>query len=208
MNKAEGKAWRESAIGRRFGRLVVERAEKRGGKWSLHCMCDCGLWLWARVDHVRAGRTTSCGCFNQAQTSSANTTHGDSRSPLYRRYMNIVQRCTDPGAIRWPEYGGRGIENRFGSYEAFKAWALANGYEPELTIDRIDVDGHYEPGNCRWIPAREQATNTRRTVRVEWQGESLCAAEVARRIGCSPGTVVRRHRLGAPLDQPLPRVRR
>jgi len=207
MNKTEGREWRAGAIGRRFGRLVVEQAEKRSGKWSLHCMCDCGRRAWVRVDHVRTGKTTSCGCFNQAQTSAANTTHGDSRSPLYRRYKNIVQRCTYPGAIRWREYGGRGIENRFGSYEAFKAWALTNGYAPELTIDRIDVNGHYGPDNCRWIPASAQQSNTRRTVRVEWGGEVLCAADVARRVGCSPSAVVRRHRRGAPLDQPLPKVR-
>lgn len=134
-----------------------------------------------------------------------NVTHGDTGTVLHNRWKGIVQRCNDPGAIRWREYGGRGIENRFGSYEAFKAWALASGYEPGLTIDRIDVNGHYEPSNCRWIPASEQAANTRRTVRIEWQGETLHASEWARRFGCNYQTILRRHRSGRSIDGGSPR---
>lgn len=200
MNKIEGAAWRDGSIGRRFGRLVVKRAEKRAGKWRLLCACDCGQAAEVRVDHVRSGSTTSCGCALRENVRVINVTHGDTGAALYNRWKGIVQRCTDPKSTRWPRYGGRGIENRFDSYEAFKAWALANGFAPGLTIDRIDVDGHYEPRNCRWIAAAEQQANTTRSVRIEWRGETLHASEWARRLGCSYTTVLRRHRAGRPID--------
>jgi hypothetical protein len=105
----------------------------------------------------------SCGCYQREVV----TTHGDSRggrgNSLYKRWSGIWSRCTNPNLPSWKYYGGRGITvcDEWRTYEAFRAWALVNGYDPALSLDRIDGSGDYEPSNCRWVTSKAQANNRR-----------------------------------------------
>lgn len=151
----------DNIIGRRFGKLiVVERAENIGDYAAWKCKCDCGNETVVTGSNLRSGNTKSCGCLS-------GTTHGMTHTRLYHVWGGMIQRCTNPNAAKYSYYGGRGIrvcDEWCNSFVAFYEWAMANGYDPELpwykcTIDRIDVNGNYEPANCRWVDMKTQNNN-------------------------------------------------
>ncbi len=153
--------------GQKFGRLVVI---KEAGRYQRQitwlCACACGKQITVRGAALRNGNTESCGCLQQDRTSAANLTHGHRHSRLYRIWSSMKSRCHNPNDNAYLNYGGRGIavcEEWRESFEAFLRWAISNSYAGDLTIDRIDNDGNYEPTNCRWIT---RAENTRKGGRV------------------------------------------
>lgn len=154
---------RSDITGMRFGRLIVlGKAEPRGRNGYWRCRCDCGNLVEIRTQHLQKGVSSSCGCFRTELSTSRVMTHGGCYSPEYRSFAGAKTRCTNPHSDDYPNYGGRGIEFKFGSFEEFLAEV---GPRPSAkhSIDRIDVDGHYKKGNLRWATPKEQRANQRRS---------------------------------------------
>ncbi len=149
--------------GQRFNRLLVldcnPHADK-SRKWR--CLCDCGRETVALADNIMRGLTKGCGC----RVKQGNFVHGMYGTREYRSWNMLVQRCTNPANDRWAQYGGRGIQVCQRWLEGFANFYADMGSRPPGTsIDRIDVDGNYEPGNCRWADAKTQARNTQRAAK-------------------------------------------
>lgn len=155
--------------GERYGKLVVmEEAESiysKTGKmirrWK--CKCDCGNITIVRHGDLRNGSTVSCGCYNYEKESAAKT-QGYSRTKLGNVFEGMKQRCNNPKNKNYEQYGGRGIKictEWLNDPKKFFDWAIKNGYKEGLSIDRIDVNGNYEPDNCRWADNEAQCLNQR-----------------------------------------------
>lgn len=154
--------------GQRFGRLVVikriENTGKNGQKRYL-CKCECGNETTALADNLKRGHVTSCGCYARERATECKTKHGMNRTRLHRIWLCMKNRCSNPRNAGYKYWGARGItvcDEWKNSFQAFYDWAMKNGYEDHLSIDRIDVNGNYEPSNCRWATPHEQRVNQRR----------------------------------------------
>jgi len=186
-------AARIDITGQVFGRLTAISFSRKpkGRKFSIVwlCRCECGGETTATVDLLRGGHVRSCGCYQREVAARANTEHGGHGTRLYRIWKNVVQRCTYPGFRDFHLYGGRGIKvcDRWRhSFAAFRE-DMGEPPTPKHSIDRIDNDGHYEPGNCRWATRREQNNNTRKNHFVTYAGETLTLSEWSRRTGIRAG---------------------
>lgn len=151
--------------GKKFGKLFVQRpsGSDSQGKALWLCLCDCGTEVTVSGVYLRNGHTQSCGCLSIERSIETSTTHGHfsggKQTRLYAIWAGMKRRCLNPHVKIFKHYGGRGIAiyPAWLEFEAFKKWALSNGYQDDLTIDRIDNDGNYEPGNCRWITKSENS---------------------------------------------------
>ena len=182
--------------GQRFGRLtVIERAENKGKHVAWRCRCDCGNEIVTRAGNLTGGGSRSCGCFNREQSSKKHKKHGECNTRIYGIWKKIKSRCNDTNNDRYADYGGRGItvcQEWSESFEAFRDWAIDNGYRDDLTIDRIDVDGNYDPANCRWISNQKQQNNRRDNHYITHNGETHTITEWARILKLSENALVHR----------------
>jgi hypothetical protein len=192
-------------IGKRFGRLTIIKMLEDGdtNHCKFLCSCDCGGVTVASLANLKRGHTKSCGCLQKEMTSKANMRHGDANTSLWRRYKHMQWRCSNPNSPDYKNYGGRGIKvsREWDTYEKFKAWALLNGYRDDLTIDRIDVNGDYEPSNCRWITLEQQQSNRRDSVFIMFNGEQKTVSQWARIIGVNPNKIYYLKRKGISDDE-------
>lgn len=122
---------------------------------------------------------------------------------LYNIWTCMRQRCNNPNNPSYPHYGGKGVRicDEWSEYVGFRAWALANGYDETKSIDRIDVDGNYEPSNCRWADSKTQANNTTRNRRIPFRGKRMTMSEIADVLGVSYSTIQHRVERGQALER-------
>lgn len=161
--------------GQRFDRLTVIGFSHvdvaRRAMWL--CRCDCGSERLAAAALLRNGHTKSCGCMLRERLAQGSLRHGQSDTPAWAAWARMKSRCEQPTAQRFANYGGRGIGycERWKSFENF----LSDMGQPPagFTLEREDVNGDYEPGNCAWIPADAQYSNTTRTLRVVLHGVEM-----------------------------------
>lgn len=196
--------------GQKFGMLTVieqhgfKKPNKRGQRYALwYCKCDCGNYCEKSTDVLRRKRNNhSCGCLAKEhlkKITAGNMTHGMTNTRLYNCYKGMIARCYREKDIHYPAYGGRGIvvcEEWKNDKKAFFDWSLSHGYQDDLTIERVNVDGNYEPSNCTWIPMGEQYNNKRQNIMIDWMGERHNATYWARKTGIPAGTIRWRYKHG------------
>lgn len=184
--------------GARYGRLAVIRPVKNEPGRHVLCRCTCGATTVVRFANLLRGNTKSCGCLKRDMASERLTTHGQSGTKLHYVWIDMRQRCENENSDRFELYGERGISvcDEWQDFESFRAWALANGYQEGLTIDRIDVNGNYTPANCRWVTQVVQCNNTRRNKMLTHNGKTMSMADWSRYYNLNYHTLRSRLRIG------------
>lgn len=199
--------------GQRFGRWTALYDSGRktiGGNHYWMCKCDCGTIKEVDTGMLRFGDSKSCGCHRRDRMSKLNLKHGGRNDRLYLVWMDMRRRCYDGKDANYHNYGGRGIKvcEEFLDYKNFREWALANGYDKDAkhgdcTLDRINVDGNYEPSNCRWVNIKVQANNKRNTVRITYNGKTMSRPEWEDELGFKRGLLSHRTQLGWSIERML-----
>lgn len=205
--------------GQKFGRLTVVQKIKsntKNSRWLCHCTCGNQISV-SRV-HLINGHCKSCGCYQKEVASELaktyKTTHGLSKHKLYKVWDSMRYRCRNENCHAYADYGGRGIqvcEEWLTNFESFYFWAVNNGYEEGLTLDRKDVNGGYDPTNCRWVTMKKQGNNRRTTVNLTLNGKTKSMKQWAEEYGISYNVLQKRLRkpdadLLNALTSPLRRV--
>ena len=164
--------------GQVFGWLTVKSFRHSSGNSYWNCVCKCGKELIVSANYLRTKHRTSCGCKRKYD----NRTHGESGKGRHRLYIiwgNMLQRCYNKNNTGFRLYGARGIGicESWKKYTKFKEWAMTNGYDEGLSIDRIDNNGNYEPSNCRWVTHKEQMNNIRTNHNITFNGVTKSTSE-------------------------------
>lgn len=199
--------------GQKFGRLtVLERKENsKNGIPRWLCRCDCGNLTVVLSTQLRNGRTKSCGCYMKEVVSKQRIKHGLSETRLYKVWRTMKERCLCETYRDYKHYGGRGIkvcDEWLDDFMNFYNWAMDNGYDEnakrgEYTIDRIDVNGNYEPSNCRIVSMKEQANNVRRNHLIEYKGKTQTLSQWSDEVGISSHTLLNRLQNGWSIEKAL-----
>lgn len=193
----------------KFGELTAIRFDHRdnrvnGGQHYWLFRCDCGNEVVLRKNSVISGNTKRCSCCSAKRSAKRNTIHGGVGTRLYREWAGIIQRCTNPNDTSWNRYGAKGISvcDEWRDFSSFRDWALSKGYNDNMTIDRINCLGNYEPSNCRWVTVREQANNKEKTIFITFDGERMALSYWADKLGISYHTLYDRlYRLGWSIEK-------
>lgn len=205
-------------VGNKYNKLYVVKYDHEESRLSVTglpykqhmylCKCDCGNEKVIERHQIVSGGTKSCGCYAEESSSKINYRHGMYNTKFYRTWQNMKTRCTYPSHKAYPDYGGRGIkvcdrwlgENGFehfkeDMYDKYLEKAEELGGEQYVSLDRINVDGNYEPGNCRWASKDQQVNNTRSNVYVEYNSEKLTLKQCVEKYSNIPyRTVLHRYR--------------
>lgn len=198
----------KSMLGLRFYKLLIIgdgwRDPAPVSKRWVRVLCDCGNEFDVLHTSLKTGNTKSCGCLNRelsgARLRGFLTTHGQWGTRLHKTWIGIRERCRDK---KNKDYGGRGIRvcQEWQSFENFYRWAVVSGYNDSLTIDRIDVNGNYEPSNCRWVTIKAQQRNKRNTLMVTYHGQTKPLKEWAEELKIPYMTLWQRlKKLGQPTE--------
>ena len=182
----------------RFHRWTAIRHTRKGpqGFYWL-CRCDCGTEREIPAKSIKAGDTKSCGCWSREVLFKRNLRHGQRRTRAYNAWMNIKKRCHNTRDPSYQRYGGRGINVCAEWYNSFTSFFAHMGEcPPGMSIERIDNNGNYEPGNCRWATDYEQRRNQRRSNLITIDGETKCLKDWATQYGIDHRTISVRLKFG------------
>lgn len=170
---------------KRFGKLT---ALKYVGNSKWLCKCDCGNETRVNAYKLTSGHTKSCGCLKH---NGYHYTHKLGKPKTYSHWVNMKTRCLSRNNAKYKDYGARGITicDEWLDFKNFHEWAINNGFKDDLTLDRIDVNGNYEPSNCRWITMFEQASNKRNTRWVTFNGITDTIKGWSKRLNMPHGTL-------------------
>lgn len=190
---------RTDLTGKRFGMLTVlsySHTKNNSAHWL--CRCDCGNTKTVLAGNLVGARTKSCGCLRRKRILEYNESQWESNTRLYRIWKGMKNRCYNPNVPSYKNYGGCGIRvcDEWQQYKAFRDWALNHGYSEDLTIERKDYDGMYEPSNCEWIPRPDQGKNTSRNRYIEYGGKTMTLADWSKTLGGGPNLVATRLQRG------------
>lgn len=203
---------RSEYLGVRFGRLTPTKEMPariyKSGKSDrvFECVCDCGNLKVALGLNLRSGNTRSCGCMRKIKPN--NKSHGMTGTPEFRSYRHMLSRCYNSNVERFPLYGGRGIK-------VCDEWRGNNGFElflehiglrptPQHSLDRIDTNGNYEPGNVRWATSNEQIRNRQNAVKIYYNGSEWPLKELCEIFSVPYVTAWKRYRRGLPFEKIFP----
>lgn len=194
----------ENLTQQKFGQLVVIERATNEGRNKKHtywlCKCDCGNYRIVATAHLKSGHTKSCGCLALTKKDDKTT------KMLKKIYQGMKNRCYNSNVNEYGYYGGRGIKvcnEWLESFTEFHKWAMSNGYADGLTIDRKDVNGNYEPNNCRWATMKEQSNNTRNNHKIEYNGETHTLTEWAELLCVHKNTLSNRILRGWTIERAL-----
>lgn len=189
-------------LGKKFGRLqVLRKVPSHNNSKSIYwlCKCDCGKEVEVRGSALTSGHTKSCGCYLSDRIIENNYKHGGYGTRLYHIWCGMKKRCYDCTDKDYKNYGERGIKicnEWLDDFEIFQKWALNNGYQEDLTIDRINVNGNYEPSNCRWATTIEQSNNKRNNKLITIANRTMTMTMWAKERNINKNTVQSRLRSG------------
>jgi len=176
--------------GQRFGKWVVIKFDGIANKHSRWiCKCDCGTIKSVEVSTLKSGKSAGC-----AKCRKPYIKHGMSNEKIYGVWHGMIQRCENKNAKAYPNYGGRGIKvcEEWHEFTTFYDWAINSGYGNEVEIDRINVNGNYEPENCRWITHKAQQSNKRNNTIITYNGFAKTLSEWANTLGIKSNTLCER----------------
>lgn len=186
--------------GQKFGKLTViqrKQNDKRGeARWL--CKCDCGKETIVLSSHIRNYRIKSCGCISKKNKFLYENKYGNLKNykRLYYIFNGMRSRCYNINYIEYKNYGGRNIkicDEWMNNFLNFMDWAIENGYQNNLTIDRIDVNGNYEPDNCRWVTIKEQENNRRDNIFLKYKNKVKTLKQWSETIGIPYNTLYSRY---------------
>lgn len=188
-------------IGKKYGKVTpIKYIGVKNGRTQWLCKCECGNEVIKDYSELKRSRSlVSCGC-------AVKSINGLYKHRLYRIHHGMESRCYCKKYSGYQDYGGRGItvcsewRGKTG-FLNFYEWSLKNGYKDNLSIDRLDVNGNYEPSNCRWATRKEQSNNTRKNVLIEYKGKSQTLARWARELGINRKTLEKRLKNGHNVEE-------
>lgn len=203
-------------IGQKYGRLIVMKYlytnERRKAVWL--CKCECGNYIEVPSERLATGNTKSCGCLH-SDTSKERAKELIEKHTKYKNnnekkianaFRQMKHRCYNPKCKAYKNYGARGIkicQEWLDDFSKFYKWSIENGYNESLSIDRIDVNGNYDPNNCRWVTNLQQQNNKRNNKYIEFNGEKHTYAEWGRILNIPASTIAGRVRNGCTIEKIL-----
>lgn len=200
---------KDDLSGRVFGRLMVLSfvGYPRPGKALWACRCACGIFKRVYGYHLKNGDTQSCGCYKIEKTKETNSTHGQSRTPLYGVYCTMLARCYNPNSQRYVLYGGRGIKvcARWRGHNGFLNFVSDMGPRPsnKHSVERKNNDQSYSPQNCKWSTQKEQSINRRTNRVIVVKGKKVLLRDRCKELGIPYSRTWWRLSQGWPLQQAL-----
>jgi hypothetical protein len=197
---------KHDVTGQRFGKLTAIHYchSNKQGRAVWLCKCDCGKETKVVVSKLLNGHTQSCGCYHRERAALLHTTHNMRHSKIYTIWAHMIQRCKNPKENAYNSYGGRGITvcDKWQTFDGFYG-DMGFAYQDGYSIERIDVNGNYEPKNCTWIPLKEQSWNRRNSQIYEVDGIKGSLPFLCNHFGAKYVNVDARIRRGWPVEKAL-----